>query len=318
MQPGQGALDEWANGKAAPILEKPLAAVVLVGDNRFEMNAILAGFTEQPMKGETGTVPVSVYMTASHWVANVEVECQCLDETYVRWQMQSFSAIVAGYEAKLKQYRDWLLQQEARANDEEFGSNPEFNRLTEAEELKKAAIEILTDQHFDAFDAMTTDAATGFPQFDAVRAREEGRYVQFFEQAFEWHNLTYLFYPYFWNQKPNWVYVKNRVDADALFTKFLQAGYARVVVPVRDAYREAILHFLSSPYGEIWNGGEVPAPTDPLYISILEELKEANGDFTSARLEEQFVIRMPTSLVMLQKLKDGLPDNSAALHWPPP
>ena len=103
-----------------------------------------------------------------------------------------------------------------------------------------------------------------------------------------------------------------------MFTKFLQAGYARVVVPVRDSYRDALIHYLESPWGEIWNGGEVPGPNDPMYVSIVDEFKEENGDFTNPRIEEVFEVKMPTSLVMLQPQGQGLPDNSATLHWPPP
>jgi hypothetical protein len=280
------------------------------------MNA-LGGQSHSPMNNETGTVPVSVYMAASHWVVNVEVQCVCLDDHYVRWQMTTFATITSAYEGKLKEYREWLARQDARARSEHDGSNPLLNRGTEREELKKSAIEILANQHFDSFDAMTLDPVNMYPQLDIPRARDEGRYVQFFEQAFEWHNMTYLFYPYFWNQKPNWVFVKHREDADPLFTKFLQAGYARVVVPVRDSYREALLHYLDSPWGEIWNGGEVPCPDDPLYVSIKDEFKEANGDFTSEEMEEAFEVTLPTSLVMLQPLKDGLPDFSKDLNWPP-
>jgi hypothetical protein len=315
--PSQSGLDEWLNGKQPPTLESPDTAVVLVGNNRISMGP-LGAHARWPMNSEVGIVPISVYVTSSHWVVNVEVQCACLLDHFVQWQIQSFAAIMAGYEAKMKQYRDWLAQQEARATSEADGSNADMNRDTEREELKRNAIEILTNQHFDAFDALTTDPVNLYPQIDIARARDEGRYVQFFEQAFEWHNMTYLFYPYFWNQKPNWIYIGNRKDADPLFTKFLQAGYARVVVPVRDSYRDALLHYLASPWGEIWNGGEVPAPKDPMYVSIVDEFKEENGDFTTARLEESFVVKMPTTLVMLQSIAKGLPDNSKELNWPPP
>lgn len=316
---GQSKLDNFINGDNPPQLMAPMSARILVGTNNIDGNSPLLNYLSWPMNLETGIVPISVFISASHWVVNVEVQCERRSEHLVEWQIQAFSAINAGYQAKLKQYRDWLTQQETRAKASVAdGTNPDSNRAVEREELKKSAIEILTNQHFDAFDAMVTDPATQYPQIDNDRAKLEGGYVQFFEQAFEWPNTTYLFYPYFWNEKPNWIYTTNREDADPLFTKFLQAGYARVVVPVRDSYRDAILHYLSSPTGEIWNGGDVPAPHDPLYVSILDEFKLANGDYSKAVVEDAFEVKMPTNLIMLQPIAQGLPDNSKALNWPPP
>ena len=36
------------------------------------------------------------------------------------------------------------------------------------------------------------------PLIDVEKACEEGSKIRFFENAFEWQNMTYVFYPYFW------------------------------------------------------------------------------------------------------------------------
>ncbi|MBK8498823.1 MAG: hypothetical protein IPL52_08400 [Flavobacteriales bacterium] len=127
--------------------------------------------------------------------------------------------------------------------------------------------------------------------------------------------MTYLYYPYFWARKREWVHILKRNDNDPLFEKFLQAGAARVLVPVRPAYTKAILFYLSSG-GEVWEGEDVPSPDDPLYVSIVDEIKEADGLFEGGEVEgEPWVSKVPTSLVYLThgNTPNDLPDYSEDL-----
>lgn len=70
------------------------------------------------------------------------------------------------------------------------------NLKTMRTKLKKNCISILTDQHFDAFDAI--DPTSQFPQIDVALNESQGAYARFFEQAFEWKEMTWLTYPYYW------------------------------------------------------------------------------------------------------------------------
>lgn len=190
------------------------------------------------------------------------------------------------------------------------------NRQTERKELKKHCIEFISGQRFESFDALRNNVAPyGYPEFSFSEASAEGRYIQFFEQGFEWEQMTYWFYPYYWARKKEWVNILKRDESDPLFMNFLQAGAARVLVPVRPGYEKTILHYLSTG-GEIWNGEDVPAPNDPLYVSIIDEVQEANGDFVGGVIEgEPWLSKVPTSLVYLehQGSPSDLPDYSADL-----
>ncbi|MBL0125862.1 MAG: hypothetical protein IPP83_00060 [Flavobacteriales bacterium] len=183
-------------------------------------------------------------------------------------------------------------------------------------ELKKHCIEFISGQRFESFDAMRNNVAPhGYPEFSFTEATAEGKYIQFFEQAFEWDQMTYLFYPYFWARKKEWVNILHRDENDPLFMNFLQAGAARVLVPVRNTYVKAVLHYLNTG-GEIWNGEDVPAPDDPLYVSIIDEIMEADGYFEGGEIEsEPWLSKVPTSLVYLTHgdTPDDLPDYSADL-----
>ncbi len=132
------------------------------------------------------------------------------------------------------------------------GQNPAINREIERIEMKKQCITMLTGERYQNFNAMSGSP----PEIDLVDASAEGRFIQFFEQAFEWEQMTYLFYPYFWGRKNNWVSISTTFDNDPLFTRFLQAGAARVVLPVHPAYNDAILYYLQT--GDLWNGGDLP------------------------------------------------------------
>ena len=252
---------------------------------------------------EIGALPISWASGHSNiYLLNIEVLCERSPETYEAWQIKTFNGIMGGYRRKLSDYED----SKASANGmiQILGNNPARNREIEQEELKKSSISLISGQKFEAFNAMKDSVPPlGYPEFNDPESIHEGRYIQFFEQAFEWQNMTYQFYPYFWGRKEKWPEMMQFEDNDPLFTKFLQAGSARVIVPVRPGYENLIFHYLASG-GEIWQGGEVPKVENELFLSISEELEDP--DFTDEG--EPWEIRIPTSLVMLQQNDGGLPD----------
>lgn len=57
------------------------------------------------------------------------------------------------------------------------------------QELKKNCISIITGQHFDRFNSIAI-GPWGYPQVNLYEAEAEGEYVRFFEQAFEWEQIS--------------------------------------------------------------------------------------------------------------------------------
>lgn len=120
------------------------------------------------------------------------------------------------------------------------------------------------------------------------------------------------YYPYYWGRKGNWDDRYPLADADPLFADFLRAGAARIVVPVHPGYPEAMLHFMHT--AEIWNGGEPPTIDDPLYVSIIDELRgdaqinddgddlaACSIDSTTPCFVDEWEVKLPTTLVYLQQ-----------------
>ncbi|HET8647649.1 MAG TPA: hypothetical protein VFO85_19275, partial [Vicinamibacteria bacterium] len=88
--------------------------------------------------------------------------------------------------------------------------------------------------------------------------------------------------------------------------QFLQAGAARVVVPARRGFEAAVAYFLET--GEPWEGRGEPALSDPLYLSIVDEIRERTGGRLDAVVVgEPWEVRMPTSLILLRR-QDARPE----------
>jgi len=117
--------------------------------------------------------------------------------------------------------------------------------------------------------------------------------AKFFEQAFEWSIMSYVFYPFYWGAKKRWEELYTIENNDPLFRAFLKAGLARVIVTVRPGFEEAVMYFMST--GKIWNGGEVPVIGNPLYLSVLNELRDPV--YTP---EETWETRVPSTLTLIQ------------------
>jgi len=136
-----------------------------------------------------------------------------------------------------------------------------------------------------------------------------GRRVRWYEQAFEWENIAYICYPYFWGRRSKWqdgLNLKLQYD-DPLFLNFLRAGYARVVVPVRHGFEAQVHCYLH--IGRPWLGGELPLLGDmtqnTLYLDIAEEIKAKTGGEETGDLDEPigdpWEYRLPTTLIKLRK-----------------
>ena len=121
-----------------------------------------------------------------------------------------------------------------------------------------------------------------------------GERAKFMEHAFEWRHMTYDFYPYYWAGKCRWKQLYRYENADPLFLNFLQAGMARVLVPVRPGSEKAVLFYLQT--GQIWNGGLIPTLQMDLYNDYVRDLDTPVKNDSAQTWE----IRIPTSLTVLQ------------------
>ncbi len=224
--------------------------------------------------------------------------CTLTNHAYQEWQKETYQAIIDGYNAQVEAYN----QQEAAAKAQGVAmldSNPGFYRQTEQLILKKNAISYLIDS------SSTSRRKMGLPMYNnnatfidyQVTLNQDmdnyTSFVKFMEQAFDWNIMSYNFYPFYWGNANDWDELYQYDSNDPLFRSFMQAGMARVVVTVKPGFEEAVMHYMK--FGQIWNGGQMPVIGNPLYLSIVDELKEQEYE-----VDETWETVVPTNLVALQ------------------
>lgn len=231
--------------------------------------------------------------------------CRLTQEAQTQWQQEAFNAIIQAYEQALAEYNN-KLSEELNKAVEIKGSNPNFYRKIENTILRKNCISYMADRatgstHGYGLSGLTEGSS--FQDYETKLDKKLDRYtafVKFMEQAFEWENLSYYLYPYYWGSKQNWETLYQAEDTDPLFGAFLQSGMARVIATVRPGFEDAVQFYLAT--GKIWNGGEVPVIGDELYLSIVDEMKEPKG----VKQGKAWITRLPTTLNILQAESIGL------------
>src|SRR5262249_16210595 len=135
------------------------------------------------------------------------------ESAYRIWKAKAHSAITQAYQKQLAEYEERLANLRAAMRVGAFGQGSAMKREFEKVELTKGCISIFTGQRNNVFTANTfskqIDPATTekiyYPQPNLAVAETQGKYIRFLEQAFEWEQMIYHFYPYFWSRKEQWM-----------------------------------------------------------------------------------------------------------------
>ena len=241
---------------------------------------------------------------------SLDIQCNLTTEAKNAWLQSTFNKIIEAYNAEMDRYNQALS--EAKALGVQIkGSNPGFYRKIENTILRRNCISYMIDQNTNANLTFGKDkyynngysSGEDFLNTDILvdsKLDQYAAFVKFMEQAFEWDIMSYYFYPYYWGKRDRWSDMYQFDDNDPTFRAFMQSGMARVIVTVRPGFEEAVRHFLAT--GQIWNGGEVPVIDDPMFLSIVDEMRSALGK----KQGEPWREKIPTSLTILQADSIGL------------
>jgi hypothetical protein len=320
IPPGYGALHVayvWTMAHKWP----SASYYVIIGSNLI-YQSVASVDTRNPngaLAGETDWLPLSIagYETVRLNLI-FSIVCQRQPVHLERWQLRTYETLMKGYKRQKEEYEERLANMQALMRAQMLlGGGSRQNRQTEEVELKKAFLSILTNQHFDVFDAVQASTPDAYPEADISAAAQQSGFVSFFERAFEWQNMLYFFYPYFWGRKAEWDERVMIQDSDPQFEAFLKAGAVRVVVPVRPGFEGAVAHYVET--GQVWLGEDEPNMYSQLFVSILQEIKDrdrAPGD--EVAVGEPWEVRLPTTLVRLRG-DDELPtwEKDADGTWQP-
>ncbi|MEU5906628.1 hypothetical protein ABZ780_19930 [Micromonospora sp. NPDC047467] len=228
----------------------------------------------------------------------VRVRCERTAAAYEAWRLRAYEAIRASYLAQVAAYENDQRLRLARAvyRSEQPA---EVNRRVEQVELKRACQSVLFGHEFDQFGGLTFPADDA-PRIDRVEISAEADQIQFGEDLFEWENMVYLFYPYQWAGRERWVTLRTRTSSDGVHEAFLQAGAARVTVPVRAGYEHAVGRYLETSQipaltPRPWRGGGNPYP--PIEDLIGDALDRPGEEVA---VDEPWEVCIPTALICLQ------------------
>jgi hypothetical protein len=250
-----------------------------------------------------------------------QVICEPSKESQLRWRLDVYDALFSAWSQwKAEWDRAQERQQLISAQSADAGSSLR-NELTIREELKRQTIAWLLDESpfvgryalkKPVIDNVTLDPKVktwGETDFDA--ARNSAAVIQFMEQAFDWANITYMFYPFYWAHRGMWDELSALQANDANFERFLRAGSARVIVPARPGFEVAVKNWLDYqvPFlsgqlpvaGGTHAPGELPDAGEDLYVRIDQEIRDLTEPQRGGFAEDNWESRLSTTLLYLEK-----------------
>jgi len=196
---------------------------------------------------------------------HVSVLCQRQVEAWQAWQLDCYEKYRLGNQQQWSNYREAQIAQAATSGVRISGRNPLENRIIERDELKRWSIEVMRGRPFDfnAINETGPEPAIAYDRLDGNR-----NINLFLEKGFEWTQMTYWLFPYFWGRREQWADRLALEDADKLHQNFLRAGSARVLVPVTPGYEERVLYYIHTAGWEdqrvIWLPETDPQFQNPL------------------------------------------------------
>lgn len=310
---GYEAYGGVVNSDAVKERGKTLGFHVMIGSQNWDRGRFWGAEYKSFPRKYRGEISVSVeLMSVWSFTLGIDVFCSLTDEAFAKWQLKMYDAIMQAYLDQKAAYDSKVEQKDIQKGIEILGRNPLENRRIEKEELKKLIIMILTNSpclNFNSFlnyNPCYPSFPTNEPIMDLSKVCPNGSYIRFFENAFEWQNILYVFYPYFWGRHAKWINAIHLTDPDLDFAAFLKAGAARIQIPVRPGFEKAIALYCQT--GIIWDGNDVPVIGDDLYVPIIKEISENLGKLDDGvpypADSQPWEVTIPTSLVVLQDLKE--------------
>lgn len=242
--------------------------------------------------------------------------CDLSNDYITKRKNDFFKKIIEAYDVAYVKYKEDQAAANTAAKDQEKENKEKASilyRNTEANVLKHNCIAYLLQSYNSLGQEMSIDDGKRMESFYMKFGDSLDQYTalaKFMEQAFEWNVMDYTFYPYYWANKNHWQDLYLSEEVDPLFRSFLQAGMARVIVTVKPGFEDAVQFFMNT--GRIWNGGEVPVIGDPLYLSIVDELRQPTGEPQG----KYWITRVPTTLTILQAKSVGLEVTDALPIFP--
>ncbi|CAD0009824.1 hypothetical protein [Flavobacterium chungangense] len=218
----------------------------------------------------TKNIAISVFFKGPHYsILNLEIKLELTDEGELAWKQECYKLLIEGYNT-LKEAAD-IKMNSWSIND--IDMNPTKKRELIASELKRDALKKILDCNIAGLNFTVNDEYIIGEEYnqsccvDAINAEK----VRFIENCFDFKNMTYELFPYFYGNKNNWDAQLKLNDEDPHFEAFLKASYASIQIPVhRDTMKErAAINFILN--NSIANYAAIPANAQNLIAELENE-----------------------------------------------
>lgn len=269
-----------------------------------------------PLRGPS----VGIAMNADNYTSlsgTVTLQLRLVEATKRQWAITAYGRVAERYEQLRREYAQAVIQatasQGAATVELPSGARQWLQQIVRAE-LQRSAIDLMRNAPVDyrliepyAY-AMANGSLGTQPVADATALRAAEPEIRFLQQAFEWEHLAWILYPYFWGRRGEWTrtVVTNHPDPD--FAAFLNAGAARLQIPVRPGFEAMVKHFMETL--EVYEGDGMPKLGDEGYVTFIDEQMTslgAPGDEVPwpPHAPREWDIVAPTSLLLVRTLADS-------------
>lgn len=269
---------------------------VLVGDAALKIDpasAVNPGTQAiASLQAADGAVPASVVAAGLGYAVNVGLVCQCPDDSplYRQWQIDTYDKIMAAYRRR-KEETNRVMGMLA---EEFIRPGREGRHETEREALRQGAMQAL----IAPFLALDTSAAPPPLTPDQV----EFDLIPFFRQAVEWPEMSFSYYGRYPSDtaNPDWLNMAQTVGQDDGFHEFLQAGTAKLLLPVGPGYILPMLYYLAAN-GFFWFGEPDLCPVFERDLWLANEWKTLRHKPAPLGPMESWEVEVATSMLMLRQ-----------------
>lgn len=266
-------------------------------ENTLSIVAPMPGFSS-PALDDSSTLPLD-----NSYAVSITISCEPSAEVITNWQIATYNALAEGYSREIKQYYRLADEYEGK-----YQRSPQVNRGIERKVLKQDCMRLLLKRHVDDVGLITNEADKEDKQPSQFYVNQP-RYLQFFEEAYEWREMSYSFYSGINSlQSGIFNYTSGSAQADPLFKNFLEADVARILVPVRPDKAMAAIYYLAS--GVIWFGDERYVAVNPDDAALAYEYKKARllTDHDAPVVGESWDVTVPTTMQIIDQDSSSIKD----------
>ncbi|MCF6282670.1 MAG: hypothetical protein L3J28_10785 [Candidatus Polarisedimenticolaceae bacterium] len=282
-------------------LQHDQQAVVLVGGQAMTAPSTLQGLNLFGEENNLSAIANDTLISLSppsgdNVVLSIRVTCQLTPDALRSWQIKSYNVLAEGYKKRAERF---CLQTEVWRN--KFQQPASVIRGIERESLKRDCVALLLARHTET----TGNQPTPYSQSTTQPSQfliNEPRYLQFFDEVLEWSEISYKFYAGRAEDNPaRSTYVGEPIKSEPLFSDFLEAGMARVLIPARPGKTMELIYYLSS--GQAWFGTGRFVAVNPADAALVHELQlaEAAPHTPHQLVDEPWEVVVPTTMQVLDE-----------------